>query len=159
MCNLNAFQRLEKDATELVTKKLTEQTKSLMSVSKKYDADFKDKDDLKELYRFLSGRNILNKEVTGSAVALNVTSVNSFVAIIFYINFKLFTRSDLLTEDNKVYSEVKFLDEKDYDENYLKETLDKVVGDWVSIRTIQQDKDIEKAKKRLAEQQSETKAA
>ena len=45
MCNLNAFQRLEKDATELVAKKITEQTKLLMSVSKKYDTDFKDEDD------------------------------------------------------------------------------------------------------------------
>ena len=41
MCNLNAFQRLEKDATELVAKKITEQTKLLISVSKKYDTDFR----------------------------------------------------------------------------------------------------------------------
>ena len=152
MCNLNAFQRLEKDATELVTKKLTEQTKSLMSVSKKYDTDFKDKDDLKELSSVIYSDDILYKEVTGSAIALDITSANSFIAFIFYINY-----TDGYS--NKVYSEVKFLDEKDYDENYLKETLDKVVGDWVSIRTIQQDKDIEGAKKRLAERQSETKVA
>jgi|TARA_R100000781_G_scaffold7043_1_gene6926 hypothetical protein len=153
MCNLNAFQRLEKDATELVAKKITEQTKLLMSVSKKYDTDFKDEDDLKELSNVIYSGDILYKEVTGSAIALDITSANSFIAYIFYINYKSGYNS------SKVYSEVKFLDEKDYDEDYLKETLDKVVGDWVSIRTIQQDKDIERAKKRLTERQSETKVA
>ena len=152
MCNLNAFQRLEKDATELVAKKITEQTKLLMSVSKKYDTDFKNKDDLKELSSVMYDFDILYKEVTGSAIALDVTSTNSFITFVFYINFK--TESG-----NHTYSEVKFLDEKDYDENYLKEILDKVVDDWVSITTIQQDKEIEKAKKKLAEQQSEIKVA
>ena len=149
MCNLSAFQRLEKDATELVAKKITEQTKSLMSVSKKYTIELKNENDLGELSDKV---DFYNKEITGSGIALDVTSTNSFITFVFYINFKK-------DNGNHTYSEVKFLDTKDYKDDYLKETLDKVVGDWVSIRTIQQDKDIEGAKKRLAERQSETKVA
>jgi len=162
MCNLNAFQRLEKDATELVAKKITEQTKSLMSVSKKYTNELKNENDLAELNSELNSQvtlsrklcevNYYNKEITGSGIALDVTSTNSFITFVFYINFKN-------GNGNYTYSEVKFLDTKDYNDDYLKETLDKVVDDWVSMKTIQQNKEIEKAKKKLAEQQSETKAA
>ena len=49
MCNLNAFDRLDKDAKKIVTDKIAQNTTSLMSVSKKYDHDLLGENEIKEL--------------------------------------------------------------------------------------------------------------
>jgi|TARA_R110002012_G_scaffold7331_1_gene34552 hypothetical protein len=139
MCNLNAFDRLDKDAKKIVTDKIAQNTTSLMSVSKKYDHDLLGENEIKELG--LQPRKEYSGEIfaysyaiVGTAISLQLDDFADVIACIFWING---------------VSNLKFVSSKNYNEDYLNEQLDISAQEYIVNTKISQEKQIKVAKEKL----------
>ena len=139
MCNLNAFDRLDKDAKKIVTDKIAQNTTSLMSVSKKYDHDLLGENEIKELglqprTQYSGDVYARSHEIVGTAISLQLDDFADVIACIFWING---------------VSNLKFVSSKNYNEDYLNEQLDISAQEYIVNTKISQEKQIKVAKEKL----------
>ena len=154
MCNLNAFDRLDKDAKKLLTDEITDNSKSLMSVSKNYDHDLLNSEDIKNLGLLDENdrpmvTTFYNHVVIGNSIALKLNTFKDSIACIFTVAHEGETTS----------TTVLILSLEEYHEDYLKQKLDTLVEKWIADKRLAQEVQVKSVQKQLSKTSEEAKAA
>jgi len=153
MCNLNAFDRLDKDAKKLLTDEITDNSKSLMSVSKNYDHDLLNSEDIKNLGLVDENDRLMvttfyNHVVIGNSIALKLDTFKDSIACIFTV-----------AHDGNTTATVLIVSLKEYHEDYLKQKLDTLVEKWIADKRLAQEVQVKSAQKQLSKTSEEAKVA